>query len=87
VEIGREGPFWNQYDGGLDEIRMWNVARTQAQIQAAMAVELTGVEAGLVAYWRFNEASGATSADDSPANHAAALTIPPQRIAGGPIGQ
>ena len=21
VEIGREGPFWNQYNGGLDEIR------------------------------------------------------------------
>jgi hypothetical protein len=87
VEIGREGPFWSQYRGGLDEIRVWNVARTQSQIQAAMPVELLGVEAGLVAYWRFNEASGTTSTDDSPANHSATLTIPPQRVAGGPIGQ
>ena len=25
VEIGREGPFWSQYHGGLDDIRLWNV--------------------------------------------------------------
>ncbi len=28
LQIGREGPFWNQYNGALDEIRLWNVART-----------------------------------------------------------
>ena len=37
IEIGREGPFWNQYNGALDEIRMWNVARSQAQVRGGDA--------------------------------------------------
>ena len=56
----------------------------QSQIQAARAEELTGAEPGLVAYWRFNEASGPTSVDDSPANHIATLSGA-ARVEGGPL--
>jgi hypothetical protein len=58
------------FDGLIDEIRIWNVARTQAQIQANMNRPLSGTEAGLVGYWRFNEAAGQTTQDSTRfANH------------------
>jgi hypothetical protein len=85
--IGREGPAWKQFDGGLDEIRFWNVARTPTQIQTFMTTELTGVEAGLVAYWKFNEGSGTTVTDDGPASYAATLMNGPAWVAGGPMGE
>jgi hypothetical protein len=31
-----------------------------------MQVELTGAEAGLVAYWKFNEGAGQAAADSAP---------------------
>lgn len=57
----------NFFPGYIDDVRIWNVARTQAEIQAGMNRELTGSEAGLVGYWKFNEGSG-TTANDSTAN-------------------
>ena len=52
--------------GTIDELRVWNVARTQAQIVAAKGAELTGTEAGLVAYYPFNQgvAGGTNTADN-----------------------
>lgn len=56
------GRFWN---GRLDEIRIWEIARTEAEIQANMSVELTGNETGLVAYYPMNEGSGSVLGDAS----------------------
>ena len=56
------GRFWN---GRLDEIRIWEVARTEAEIQANMSVELSGTESGLVAYYPMNEGSGNVLGDAS----------------------
>jgi hypothetical protein len=39
----------------FDDLRIWNVARTQAQIQANMNNELIGTETGLIVYFPFNE--------------------------------
>jgi hypothetical protein len=47
--------FWN---GNLDEVRIWNTARTQAQIRESMHLTLSGAESGLVGYWQFNETMG-----------------------------
>lgn len=40
-----------RFDGLITEVRIWNVARTQAEIQADMNRTLTGNETGLVAYY------------------------------------
>lgn len=51
----------SQYlSGQLDDIRIWNRARTQAEIQANMNKTLTGSESGLIGYWTFDalDASG-----------------------------
>lgn len=42
----------------LDEVRIWNTARTQAQIQENMMKTLAGNEPGLVAYYRFDQYNG-----------------------------
>jgi len=42
-------------DAIFDELRIWNTALTQAQIQASMNTELIGNEAGLETYYNFNE--------------------------------
>ncbi len=46
------------FNGAMDEIRVWNVARTEDQIRQNMYIPLTGTETGLISYWQCNEASG-----------------------------
>jgi len=41
------------FHGYMDEIRIWNVARSAADIADTFQRELNGDEAGLVAYWNF----------------------------------
>ena len=50
--------FWN---GKIDEIRIWNVAKTQAQVQALKDSELVGNESGLVLYYNFNQGTAGGS--------------------------
>ncbi len=47
----------------IDEFRVWNVARSASDITSTMNKTLTGMEAGLVGYWKFDEPSGMTVAD------------------------
>jgi len=48
----------SNFKGIMDELRYWNTARTQAQINDNKNIPLTGNEAGLAAYWDFNDGSG-----------------------------
>ena len=41
--------------GEIDEVRIWNIARTEAEIKANMNSNLTGKENGLVGYWNFDD--------------------------------
>ncbi|MBF0360726.1 MAG: carbohydrate-binding protein, partial [Oligoflexia bacterium] len=49
--------FW---DGEIDEVRIWNVARSANQIKTNMNRRLSGSESGLVSYYRFDEPGGST---------------------------
>jgi hypothetical protein len=51
------------FGGYFDELRVWKVARSAAEIQANYNKPAAGNEAGLVGYWKFNEDSGTTAAD------------------------
>ncbi len=55
----------NYFDGYLDEVRIWSVARTAAQIADNIHVELDGDETGLVAYFKMSNGSGTTITDNS----------------------
>ena len=64
------GTFHTQYwPGMLDEIRIWNRARTHQEIRSTMNAPLTGKEPGLAGYWNFDDG---TVRDLSPnGNHGA----------------
>jgi hypothetical protein len=40
--------------GGIDEVRLWNVARTEEEIRAGLSVEIASAQDGLVGVWPFN---------------------------------
>ena len=62
INIGRYfGGYY--FEGNIDEISFWNVALAESQIQSYMTTSPAGGEAGLVAYWNFNEGSGTTASD------------------------
>ena len=68
------GGYTSQYFNGLiDEVRLWNVVRSQAQIQASMNQILTGSETGLVGYWPldadYTSDGGLKAVADKTANH------------------
>ena len=57
------------FEGIIDEVRVWHVARTESEIQAAKESELSGSETGLVLYLNANEGSGNLLADSSGQGH------------------
>lgn len=61
------------FKGKMDEVRIWNVARTAAQIKGAMSMQLAGNEAGLVGYWRLEDGAGDVAADSSGSANAGSL--------------
>ena len=71
------------FAGVLDEARVWNVARSQADIQATMDQEVTS-GTGLVARWGMNEGSG-TSIASSVGTFPGTLTSGPAWVAGAPF--
>ncbi|PKN78689.1 MAG: hypothetical protein CVU48_07610 [Candidatus Cloacimonetes bacterium HGW-Cloacimonetes-1] len=58
------------FHGLIDEVRVWNVVRTQSEIQASMYNEIpTPVPAALKGYWRFNETTGTNAPDLASVAH------------------
>lgn len=55
-------------EGMMDEMRIWNVARSQADIVNNMNNLLTGTETGLVAYYQFDDGPGSTMVADITGN-------------------
>jgi hypothetical protein len=46
------------FPGDITEVRMWNIARSDAEISANYNKQLTGNEMGLIGYYQFNENMG-----------------------------
>jgi len=54
--LGSNPAGGNEYfTGHMDEVRVWNLARTAEAIQTTMRSPLTGREEGLVGYWNFDD--------------------------------
>lgn len=69
VQVNNNAPsvLYQHLRGGLDEVRIFGVARTQAEIQASRTSVLGGNEPGLVGYWNLNEGAGQTVANRAAA--------------------
>ena len=53
------------FDGVLAEVRLWSVARSDAEIAANMDVVLSGDEPGLLGSWRLRAGDGQIAADQT----------------------
>ncbi len=56
--VAQQQEQFNQFSGQLDEVRIWNKALSQEQIQSTMNQPLSGNESGLVGYFTFDAQNG-----------------------------
>jgi len=74
--------------GEIDDVRLWNTARSQAQIADNRFNELTGTETGLVSYWKFNEGIGTVANDVKGASHGTLVNMTDANwVVSGPEGE
>jgi PKD repeat protein len=59
----RSNAMDRHFQGLIDEVRIWSVARSQEEIQANLVSYLAGTETGLLAYYRMNDVAGQQVAD------------------------
>ena len=79
IGVGPGGEAPNEFDGQIDDVRIWNVARSQTEIQANLSHPLTGSEPNLMAYWKFDEAGGTDALDSTTNGHHGTLVSGPVR--------
>jgi hypothetical protein len=84
--IGARGTGTERFfQGQIDDVRIWNRARSATEIQTSMTRRLSGNEAGLVGYWFFDESSGGTASDRTIHNHTAMIMGAQWRSPGAPL--
>lgn len=59
----------NSYSGLIDEVRIWNIARTDQQIAENYNKTISGTTTGLVGYWNFDEALDSQTVLDLSGNN------------------
>ncbi len=67
VGLSSSGTFGN-FVGDIDDIRVWNTARTQGQIDLYNDACLSGVELGLIRYYKLDDGMGSPQALDLTLN-------------------
>ena len=65
IPVGNSSPLYFSFHdapgypyyltGEMDDVRLWNYARSEEEIRATMSRPLTGDEQGLVGYWKLDE--------------------------------
>ena len=64
--IGMRGnSISEQFEGNIDEVRLWGKALSAAEIQANANCELSGNECGLLAYYNFNNQNALSSENNA----------------------
>ena len=73
LHIGNSFDHKWSFEGEIDEVRVWSVARSDGDIADGMLSNLTGSESGLVAVWSMDEGNGVTLSDGSATGHTAGI--------------
>lgn len=68
LRLGADGNNAYTIDGDMDEVRIWNTIRTEADIRNNMCQKISGAESGLMAYYRLDETSGNTLTNSASAS-------------------
>ena len=56
-------PTYFRFYGLIEEVRLWNITRSETQIADSMNVALTGNEQGLVGYWPLSDVTNGLTSD------------------------
>ncbi|HET7153481.1 MAG TPA: LamG-like jellyroll fold domain-containing protein [Candidatus Kapabacteria bacterium] len=85
--IGSNANVIEFYKGQIDEVRLWDVARTRAQIRQAMYSAIGPNEVHLKAEWAMDDCSGTTVSDITGDGYDGTLTDTAMRVApsGSPV--
>ncbi|MGI9174763.1 MAG: LamG domain-containing protein [Rhodothermales bacterium] len=70
LSLEQGGAVQDMYDGLIRNVRLWNTARTPAQLRETMRQTLMGNEAGLVASWAMDAGRGQAVIDAAGAHPA-----------------
>ena len=65
-------PDGSYFDGKFDDVRIWDVARTQAEIQEYICEDVSS-ESNLIAYYRMSNGSGTSLIDNSSTSYTGTL--------------
>ena len=71
--IGKSVDTTASFNGAIDELRIWNIARSQTELQNNRSVLLQGNEPHLVGYWNFDEGAGDQIHDKTAGNNTGRL--------------
>ena len=91
LNLGISWANTGQFNGQIDEVRLWTVRRTAAQIRDNRGAPLDGGTAGLQLYYKFDDGSGTTATESTP-NHLhgtisnPAVPNPTWQVSTAPIG-
>jgi hypothetical protein len=61
--FGKAASGSNLFPGTMDEIRIWNVVRSQSDINANKNAIISPSTSGLIGYYKLDETSGTSAAD------------------------
>src|SRR5690606_16219978 len=64
--IRQQGEIKGPFSGNIDEVQLWNIARSPAEIAQDYNRALVGTEPGLLGYWKLNEHVGSQALDSGP---------------------
>ena len=78
ARVGTDGTSADSsFTGAIDEVRLWNVARSASEIAAGMSTTVSPADPTLLSYWRFDDGSGLTASDEKGGY--------PGTLVGGPV--
>ncbi|MDM8522052.1 Calx-beta domain-containing protein [Desulfococcaceae bacterium HSG8] len=88
LNIGQDGTgiYGDKFKGAIDEVRIWDRARTTEEIRSAMFTRMTGNEEGLAVYWPMNEVTPNRLPDKSGNSHDGEI-YGAEWIEGAPVSQ
>jgi cellulose synthase/poly-beta-1,6-N-acetylglucosamine synthase-like glycosyltransferase/mannose-6-phosphate isomerase-like protein (cupin superfamily) len=72
--IGGRSEDGNDFDGVMDEVRIWSDVRSQQEIEDNMFMQIDGSSANLAGYWRLNENAGSTAFDETSNDNDGTIT-------------
>jgi hypothetical protein len=76
-------PSPSYFVGAIDEVKIWNVARTAADVANSYKGCATGTEPGMVGYYKFNEGTGSSVANSVTGAPSGSFVNSPQWIVSG----